>query len=741
MSPVFQRLIVFALILLPLPVLAQTPDEQIAAASALLDAKRYADAATKLDMFLAANAKHPKAGLAAYALGRARTELKQWDKAAGAYEKAIASGNEDIEPKARLGLGEAAMQLKDHEKAIAALNSAVRFQLSKEQMGTAYLWIAQANAELERWPEAETAFQRVLRDFDRGDLVEEALYGAGVVAQKSGKKDLARRRFQAVIERFKEGGLRLYARFSLAEMDLADQKYDQARVGYQAVVDDKNAAADAPELAAAAEDGLIRVLLDSGDLAAAAPRLETAAKRLPATDPQKFKAYLTLGNCRYRQKEYPAALTAYTEASKATDPAVAAEALYWAGNAALAAEQFAEAAANFGKMVTRFPQSPLAAKAQLKAGDALASSKQTDAAATAYRAVVAKYPGTPQATDAKNALQGLVAAIDDPVKLAAALKTASPAEKPAIALKLARVHIAQRRFAAAVLPLDDLIKSKPDDAVAADANYLLGIAQDGQEKSQQAVAALAEAVRLAPSAPWAGDAQVRLAWSYIELKQPTKAEAAADAALATKLETDLAEQAKLAKLQATLDQEKWETVLSSAKSVLDSKPSGDTAATALYAAAWASDKLNKPDEAIAFYDTLAKDQPKSRQAAEANLRVANALVKADKKDDARARYALIAKDFPTSPLVWEARFQLGSLLYEAKSYAEAVGEFDAVANEKSSAALQPEALYWAGVAQDKAGNKEAAITRLSKLVTQFPTHMRVANAKVRLAALKAVANP
>ena len=50
----------------------------------------------------------------------------------------------------------------------------------------------------------------------------------------------------------------------------------------------------------------------------------------------------------------------------------------------------------------------------------------------------------------------------------------------------------------------------------------------------------------------------------------------------------------------------------------------------------------------------------------------------------------------------------------------------------------PESLYWAGLAQDKAGKKESAIAHLTRLTTEFPKNKRVEKAKIRLAALKAV---
>src|SRR5262245_3395664 len=94
--------VALALCVSTLPVLAQSPEEQLAAASALFDAGNYAASAQKLDAFLAKNPKHPKAGAAALALGRCRSELKQFAQAIPAYEKAVASKDPAVVPMAEL---------------------------------------------------------------------------------------------------------------------------------------------------------------------------------------------------------------------------------------------------------------------------------------------------------------------------------------------------------------------------------------------------------------------------------------------------------------------------------------------------------------------------------------------------------------------------------------------------------------------------------------------------------------
>jgi len=108
----------------PIAASADSSEELIAAASALFDAKRYKDAAPKLEVFLSSYATDPKAGKAALVLGRCYSELQQYPKAVTAYEKAIASKDASVLLAARLGLGEAAVASEQFAKAPAPLEAA-----------------------------------------------------------------------------------------------------------------------------------------------------------------------------------------------------------------------------------------------------------------------------------------------------------------------------------------------------------------------------------------------------------------------------------------------------------------------------------------------------------------------------------------------------------------------------------------------------------------------------------------
>ena len=714
---------------------AQTPDETLAAASALFDAQKYASAATRLEAFLKANPKHPKAGAAALALARCYAEQKQFAQAIPAYEKAIASKQADVLVTARLGLGEAAITTGDYAKAIAALAPVARENLPAEQASVVWMWLGQAYFARKQYEPAETAYLRVTTKYENSPDAPNAWYGAALAALRLNKKDAAKPRLQTYLDRYPNSPDRPQAMLLLAQIHLDAKDYGRARILFERAAGSNGTT---PAFHAEAEDGLIQALLELKDYGEAANRLDAALARLPESDPQRFRALLSLGQCRYRQGQFEPAFTAYIGASKSAEPEVAAQGYYWAGNSALALKRNEEAAAQFAKLTAKFPQQELAPRAELKAGDAYLAAKKNEAASAAYRIVAAKYPKSPEAADARKALAGLAGSLSDPAQLLAALKDAPAPERNAGRLRAARLYLDARNVEAAVPVLASLIADKPGAEIAAEADYLLGLSYETQQKTAPAADALAQAVTLKPDAAWTADAQQHLALLYLNNHQSPKAEKAANAALSLKLEPADQEQMRLVRMQAQTDQQKWDAALAGSQELLANSASPDATTAALFTQAWILDRQNKQDAALPVWERLARDFPKSPNAADAFVRIGDARFEAKKFDEARDKFAQVAADFPQSPLLPEARFKLGSSLFHLEKYDDAASAFRSAAESKGAGEMVPEALYWQGVALDKAGHKIEAIAPLTRLVAKYPKSPRVTNANVRLAALKAV---
>ena len=721
---------------------ADTPEEQLAAASALYDAQKYDQAASVLDGFLAKNPGHPKSGMAAFVLGRCRSELKQYPAALAAYTKSVASKDATIITEAELGVGESAMQTGQYDKAADALQTALKEKIKPEQAVIAWFWLGTSDFNLKRYGAAREAYDHVANDFSGNDLAPTALGNAALALLRDQKPDEAAQHYRTLIDKYPRSKERGAALLYLAQNDLSRKNYPVAQQEFQSLLNDRALRDGDKSLRDNAEDGLIQTLLEQQDYKQAAPLLEVALSRLGQDDPQRYRAALSLGNARYHEKEYDRALAAYQVAAISKEPVVAAQGMYWSGNASLGLNRPGDAAAQFALVPTRFPNDKLAAKAQLSAGDALTDAKQIKEASQAYQTVIDKYPQTSEAATARQNLTGLVGALDDPAQILAAVKNAPPADRNAALLRVARIYLSGKKVTEAQGVLGDVLKTSPNGEVGAEAQYLLGLSYDAQQKPQPAANALAQAVTLNPRAAWALDADTRLSELYLDLKQPDKAEKAASAALDLKPDDTAAQQLRLTQAQAQIDQKKWDAALATSQAQetsLAAHPNPDIAATTLYTQAWIRDQQNKPDDALPLWEKLAHDYPKSDYVPTALLRQGDARMKATKYAEAQEKYTQLLTDFPKSDLASEVRFKRGSALFNLGKADDAAVDFQTVADDKTAGGYQPESLYWAGVALDKAGKKPEAIARLTALVTQYPTHARVPNAKIRLAALKAVA--
>ncbi|MCS6776901.1 MAG: tetratricopeptide repeat protein [Chloroherpetonaceae bacterium] len=715
----------------------QTPAEQLAEASALFDARKYAEAATRLDLFLASHPKHPKAGAAALVLGRSRAELKQYDRAIAAYEKAIASKDPEVVPTAQVLLGEAAMQTKQWNRAVEALGAAVKAELKPAQAVMAFYWLGEAHFQLQNYPQAEQAYLRVLNDFRRSDVADRALFGAALSALRQGKEDLARQRFQALIERYPESEDRLQAQLLLAQLQLKAKQLPAARAGFEAVLRHRSVSS-IPGAVRAAEDGLIQTLQELKDEPALCALLETVIPKLPANDPQKFRAHLTLAHSRYRQKQYAQALSAYEDASRSAEESVAAEAMYWQGNTLAALDRPGEAAQAYARFVMRHPKHPRAPTALLRQAEALVRAQRTEEAVPVYQILITRYPQSPEADRARQEVSTLTDRITDPDRLLAAVKATTGPERARGLVRVARLYLAERQIARALPLLEEALRANPAPEVAAEAHYLQGLTYETQDKPAQAVAALTQALQLHPGAEWAREARVRLPALYLELGQPASAEKAALAALETRPDTKAAHQVQLALIQAYTDQKKWDLALDASQKLLEGNPPPGVAAAALLARAWAFARQGKTGEAQEHWKRLVREYPQSEHAPEALLRIGDTLMQAEKYAEAQEHYSRVVLRYPDAPQQPEARYKLGSALYNQEKYAEAAAEYEAVIGLKNADNYLPESLYWAGLAREKSGEKEAAVRHLTRLIREFPRHSRVANARVRLAALNAI---
>ena len=716
---------------------AQSADEQLAAASALYDAKNYAGAAGKLDTFLAAYPKDPHMAAAALALGRCRSALKQYPLAMKAFQKTLDAKDPKLRVAADMGLAEAALQSAQWTRAAASLQDATSGALTPEQGAIAYDWLGQADYELGKYAAAETAYLTVTAKYSGSEYAADATLGAGLSAMQLGKPDDARTRLRAVVTNFPGSDLAPQAQLQLGQLDLAAKDYDAARSDFEGALN--HAGIDVGDKTEA-QQGLANALIGKGDFGGAERQIRTALQTQPAGDSQA-PLRTALGLTLFKQKKYADALAQYKLVAASSDPKVAANASYWAANSALAAGDNAGAAALFQQVVARFPKSEWAPKSALRAGEALLAAKKSGAASAAFHVVIAKYPGTPEAKAAKADLGGVAESSDNPEELAATIKGLPADQRPAAQLRLARLYIDARKPTNATQTLTAVIAQNPGADAVAEAKYLMGVIARQGGKLAQATSSFQAALEGSSKAEWTPDARLQLAYTLIDQNKPDAAATQLRAALAAKsagtLSADDERLARVALAQADLQAQHWQQAKDDAAVILAQSPNEQAASTALYVTAFADEKLGHPDDAASQWTRLATEHRTSDYAADAHLHLGDAAFAKNAYADAQSQYEQLLKEYPTSPLAGTARLHLGSALYSLDRFADAAAAFDAVASDGKNGDLIPEALYWAGLSLDKAKDAHGAIMRLKRLVANYPTHARATKAKVRLAALTA----
>ena len=736
----------FLLMGAPAPARAQqpSPDELIAPAKALIDIKKYAPAAEKLEQFLKLYPNEKRVPAAALTLGRAYINLNRYDDAVAPYEKASRSSDPAISSAALLGLGEASLKSKkpDYTKAAQSLEGALKSKTIGEDAAVATFWLGQSYFGMGKYAQSQEAYARVTREFPKSDLVSDAYFNSGLAALKQDKNDAAAGFFKVVVDKYQSSEDRPQAMLFLAQIDALGKRWKEASAGFEKVLSDPKAKNN-KDIANQAEEGLVRSLLEQGNFTAAAPRLQSLLNRLSPSDPLRPRTALSLGNALYLQKQYDPAITAYKEALRASDAAIAGEASYWTGSSYLAQKKPAEAAAAFTDMVNKYPTNTFAPKAALYAGDAYTDLKKPADALKMYNLVLAKYPTSKEAEEAKKArTSALLADGADTSFLETELNNLSGNEKAYAVIKLARVSLDKKNYPAMVTVLGKAPTSGIDADAQSEVQYLLGIAyeQQGKDKpsmNSNAVKAYTDSIRLGEKTQFAADAQTRLPALYLDMKQPADAQRAAEAALSRSPTPEVGRQLRLTLAQALIDQNKFDPAIDVTRQILASNPPADITASVLQTQAFLYEKANRPNDALPIWEKIAADK-NSPAAPDALLRVGDAKLKANQLDAAREKYAMVTTQFPNSKAAIDARYKLATTLYNLKRYPEAATEYDKLGSTKGGEQYADEALYWGAYAYEQSKKSPEAMQRFKELISKYPKSQYVEKARVRLAVLQAL---
>lgn len=735
-----------------LPAFSDTPDDQYKYASELYGQKLYSLAAQNLKKFVDANPTHPQAKIAAYQYAAAiyRTDKNNqgpdYAAAAAAYESALQKYTDapaNIMSAARFELGEAYFFLDKPEKSVAPLVEFLKNpgagQDATDKAAWANYYIGKGRQAQKDFKGAKAVFERIRDNYAESDPpAADAVMELGVMAMDDNKPAEAVTAFQTVITKYKQSDSVSEAKVRLADALAAGGKTEEARAAYKTALADPKSGDYKADLLI----GQAGVDFTAKNWADAAQGYNQALSALKTDDKRRSTIQLRLGNSQYNAKNYDAAVAAYAPLTASKDAVLGANALYFTAASQFAQNKFAEAAANYGKVLDNFPNSDLAPKAALRMGDSWAQAKNPVKAAEAYKIVLTKYEKSEQATDAKNGIAFLAgtsgAAIENVIK-----------DLPASTIGGAKLQLAQAAFdkedwTKAAQLAQGVADAKPDAETQETALNLVARAKLNS-KDASAADAFRKQIMAFPKGKLAGEAKLGLAWALEDQEKWADAENAAREAT-TLLTGDLKDNAQLtlARTQyyggkskeaaasfalvenakdkaiaaqaaqggafALEKQEQWQSAADrwAKYAALSTEPKAKS--EALFHQGYALSKAKNNGALAAFEAAIAAD-PKGDFAAEA-LYESAWLLHDQKSADEAARWSRLATDFPNSKRAADALYQQGELALAAQKWDDAADFYRRAAEKGGDNA--PRANYQLGTALYNAQKWADAATAFDK---------------------------
>jgi TolA-binding protein len=336
-------------------------------------------------------------------------------------------------PEAVLLLGKARLQTGDLEPALEAFKRAETLTPAPGRPQEARFWEAETLFRLKRFADARPAYDDVLRGDAAGPLAADALYGRSWSDLELKHPDAAVAGFRELLAAFPDHALAPSATLQAARA-LADLKKTSEAVTL--LTDFKKKFPNSPLVADALfwsgylkstgssdpRSGVadLRAFLSAYPNHAQAP---TARKAIDQADTQLTRrTALDQANAAFKQKNWKAAVTHATVATKSDEDAVRSEAWLLVGESELKQKRFAAAAKAF-EAVGAVSEVEGSVKFRALAGLGLAREEQQDwkGALTAYEAVANRSPDSTLRDWARERVTAVKARVAKP---------AAPVQKP-----------------------------------------------------------------------------------------------------------------------------------------------------------------------------------------------------------------------------------------------------------------------------------------------------------------------
>lgn len=480
--------------------------------------------------------------------------------------------------------------------------------------------------------------------------------------------------------------------------------------------------------------------LRSGD--PASEQTLAAVANGPADSPWATRAQFEYGQLLYKKGDKPGAAEALAKvlaANPAAPAELAAPAGYLLGWVDFDANNYAQAAQRWGRVVEQHPEHALAADALFQRGAALKEAGQHPEALAVLQAYSKANPQGPHVAKAlqfKAASQAAVGQNEEAVKTLASLAANEKSASDAVLYDLAWAQRSLKDTKGAQETYRRLLEQFPQSKLVAAARTELAEFLYADGKHAEA-AELLEAV----VADEAADRQTmtaamyRLGWCYDKLKQPAKASAAFDDFAAKHPDDPLAAAALLQSGIAAADEGKFDVAAKKLSAMLAKFPKHEGAPVALLKLAEAQAKMDDLAASQRSFASFLEQHPQSEFAYRAQFGVAWALENQKQYEPARAAYRKVIERH-NGETAARAQFQIGETFFAEGKFEEAVAELLQVEDVYAYPAWSARALLEAGRAFEQLEQDDQAREQYNVLMEKYKESPEAQLARERLAAMK-----
>ena len=478
---------------------------------------------------VASLASHERKEEAMYGLAWSHYKLNEFDKSRDAFTRLInAFPNGKFVFDARIRQGDSYFFLKDYKNAAATYRIVTRQFAQRDGVDYALYQLGQTYYREGDMPQASQQFTAVVRTFPNSAYADDSQYALGWIYFQRKEYADAVKEFQKVVSTYQSGDVLPRALYSIGDSYYNLQKYAEAEKAYR----DLLAKYPTSQYIADALTGIQYCLVAQGKQQEATGVIDKFLQANP-NSPVAEELTLKKADLLYNQKLYTeSAATFQAFTTKYPNSKLVGNALFWYAKSLHGLNRASEAASAFERAgAATNAGAKVAADALVEAGTIYFNLKMYDKALRVFERIETGYPQSDAAAEASYMKGAVFLDNGDPQEakiqfefVAQKHPNSNGAAKSKVAL--ARIHQIAKTTEQALTLAQEVATSR-NDAIGAEAQYLLGMFLSERQDWQGAVTAYLRVRYVYPSfEEWVAKAYLGLGVAYENLRDLPKAKEA-----------------------------------------------------------------------------------------------------------------------------------------------------------------------------------------------------------------------